>query len=38
MSFYMVQGGMSQNPNERWMKQTARNVTSSDGPLVGARI
>ncbi|MGA2137345.1 MAG: integrase core domain-containing protein [Verrucomicrobiia bacterium] len=28
---------MSQNPNEGWMKQTARNVTSSDGPLVGAR-
>jgi hypothetical protein len=33
----IVLGGMSQNPNEGWMKQTARNVTSSDGPLVGAR-
>ena len=32
----IVLGGMSQNPNEGWMKQTARNVTSSDGPLVGA--
>jgi transposase InsO family protein len=33
----IVLGGMSQNPNEGWMKQTARNVTSSDGLLVGAR-
>jgi transposase InsO family protein len=33
----IVLGGMSQNPNEAWMKQIARNVTSSDGPLVGAR-
>ena len=33
----IVLGGMSQNPNEGWMKQTARNVTGSDGPLVGAR-
>ena len=33
----IVLGGMSQNPNEGWMKQTARNVTSADGPLVGAR-
>ena len=33
----IVLGEMSQNPNEGWMKQTARNVTSSDGPLVGAR-
>ncbi len=30
-------GGISQNPNESWMKQAARNVTSSDGPLVEAR-
>jgi putative transposase len=33
----IVLGGISQNPNEGWMKQTARNVTSSDGPLVKAR-
>ncbi len=33
----IVLGGIRQNPNEEWMKQTARNVTSSDGPLVGAR-
>ena len=33
----IVLGGISQNPNESWMKQVARNVTGSDGPLVGAR-
>ncbi len=33
----IVLGGMSQNPTESWMKQVARNVTSLDGPLVGAR-
>jgi transposase InsO family protein len=33
----IVLGGISQNPTESWMKQIARNVTGSDGPLVGAR-
>jgi transposase InsO family protein len=33
----IVLGGIGENPNESWMKQVARNVTSSDGPLVGAR-
>jgi transposase InsO family protein len=30
-------GGMSQNPTEGWMKQTARNVTGWEGELAGAR-
>lgn len=29
-------GGMSQNPNEEWMKQTARNVTGWEGELGAA--
>jgi putative transposase len=33
----IVLGGIGENPNESWMKQVARNVTISDGPLVGAR-
>jgi putative transposase len=33
----IVLGGMSQNPNEEWMKQIARNVTGWEGELVGAR-
>ena len=33
----IVLGGMSQNPNEEWMKQIARNVTGWEGDLVGAR-
>src|ERR1017187_10880070 len=32
----IVLGGMSQNPNEPWMKQIARNVTGWEGELVGA--
>jgi transposase InsO family protein len=32
----IVLGGMSQNPNEEWMKQTARNVTGWEGELGGA--
>jgi transposase InsO family protein len=32
----IVLGGMSQNPNEPWMKQIARNVTGSEGELGGA--
>jgi transposase InsO family protein len=33
----IVLGGMSQNPNEPWMKQMARNVTGWEGELVGDR-
>jgi len=33
----IVLGGMSQNPNEPWMKHIARNVTGWEGELVGAR-
>jgi putative transposase len=32
----IVLGGMSQNSNEPWMKQTARNVTGWEGELGGA--
>jgi putative transposase len=32
----VVLGGMSQNPNEPWMKQMARNVTGWEGERVGA--
>jgi transposase InsO family protein len=32
----IILGGISENPNEPWMKQIARNVTGWEGELVGA--
>jgi len=33
----IVLGGISEHPNEQWMKQVARNVTGHEGELTGAR-
>jgi putative transposase len=33
----IVLGGISEKPNESWMKQIARNVSGVEGALVGAR-